>query len=383
MTMKHAIDPAELDAAMQVAQGSVEDVKAITKVLPGVLEQPNPTAAFDLVCAAGQNKDSWLPEALTLFGTAGLSPIQLREMAAHVFTPKTYLDAPMMDKLARCNARLGKYGFSFPQWRYLSQGVDGISLVERYGMHRLRRENDVRDPAAHDPDRDLFGAGFISNENSHYIEYRRSYIVCADLSEQNPATVIIRNNSYFYGRDRLPAPVLVSYEPISANDLENLSPVDFDSGKFIRWQDITESSQHIPLSVKVDRAERLLNSLDDFDGRLMAWVFSAEPDGGFPHLLDLFRSKLATNGPPIFIGKSDPEMPPWYPKSALPVTVELWDQLTLSQSDPTGAPPRIQELFKPEPNSRLTLFTGQNGDLPLRPKPLMQYSAMPLPGAGS
>ncbi len=344
----HPINQEDIEAAVQAIKYG-GDAKTITKVIPGILEQPSPAAAHELVCAASPNRNAWLPEALMLFNTPGLSPIQLREMTAAVFFPVAALETSEADTLARCSAQLGTYGFSFPKWRYLTQGVNGVSMIEHYGMHRLRRETDVRDPALRDPDRDLFGAGFILNENSWYIEYRRAYLVCANLSAENPVTLIIRNNSYFYGRDRLPVPVLISWAATSPDELENLSPSDFSNDRrFVKWQDIANVIPELPLSEKISRIENAVNFLSNFDRQLMAWVF--EPDGGLPHLSDFLKSRSAAGAPPIFMSEADPAMPPWFPQSVLPVTPELLDEL--SNQNPPGA---------------LILLTGQNGDLPIRP----------------
>jgi hypothetical protein len=295
-------------------------VREIIPALPAVLSRPDPVAAHIMACHLPEES---LPEKLVLFNTPGLTRAQTADMLKSVFGKAAN------PALARENARLGRYGFSFPQWRFLTQSFNGAALVERFGMERPRRDTDVLDPKAPDPARDLFGAGFVHEENGLYIEYRRAYIACADKD----AALVIRNNSWFFGRDRLPAPVYVSERGLSPEAMCQLTPASFArGGAFERWQDAPSM-----------KAAHLLDALDDFDMRLSAWLRAEGKD----HLAEFLRHKTP------YIAGIDPQMPPWLPKFSLPATPDVL--------------PQLDDLFGARPGAKMVLLSGPTGDLPVTP----------------
>ncbi|GEM_PF-1246307 len=353
------LSPAELAPAKEAAlRGG--DPKPVTRIAPRVIELADAQTACDLVCSSSENRDIWLPEALTLFNTSGLSPGRLRRMTGSVFGWNKPADPAIADSLARSNARLGRYGFSFPQWRFLAQAFNGASLLEHYGMRRLRRATDIADAALKEPHRDLFGPGFVWRDDTTYVEYRRAYIVCSDASEGIEATLVIRNNSYYFGRDRLPDPVYVSWRRLSPEFLRNINPGSFSApSPFTRWQD----SMHEDLPEKARRVTRLIDFLDGFDNRLSAWL--AGDRQGFAQLAAFLKSRAGQPGPVPFVAGIDRDMPPWFPFFAQAVTPEFLE--ALEKSGPDG----LKKLFTEAGRgpAKLVLLSGPHGDPPIRPEP--------------
>lgn len=342
------------------------DPKPVTRIVPDIVGHPDPAAAHEVVCTPSANRNEWLPEALMLFNTPGLTPPQRGEMAASVFAHGPSMAEQNREQLAGLNARLGRYGFSFPLWRFPAQAFNGASLLERFGMKKLKRETDLIDATLPDPARDLFGTGYVLTQGNIYIEYRRAYILCADMSDKNPAAIVIRNNSYFFGRDRLPDPVFVSLEKFTADELVALSPDSFlPGGRFQKWQDISAEN----LEEKIHRCENLMAALDDFDMKMNLWL--RNDPAGFAQLLSFLQSKLAEGKPGLpFLAEIDADMPPWFPRFSLPITPALLTQLE------TGAPAegRLKSLFGAAAgkSTKLALLSGERGDPPLKPAPTPQ-----------
>ena len=363
--MISGINREEFAQAKRAAQ-SGDDIKPISRIVPQIVGHPDPAAAFDLVSTSSENRDLWLPEALALFNTPGLDVSQRQSMVRSVFSYSGSLQDDLCKSFATCNERLGRYGFSFPQWRYLAQAFNGVSLLQHFGMERLKRETDVRDPKLAGPKSDLFGPGFIWNKGTWYVEYRRAYIICSDFSPKNAVTLIVRNNSYFFGRDRLPEPIYVSLKPVCVNDLSNITKETFLSpGRFFRWQDMISSAQDMSLSEKARRVNHAIDFLDAFDRQLNLWLRIPGSEGGYDYFLSFLKYKLSNQGAGVrpdipFIAQIDPRMPPWFPKLTTAVTPALFD---LQAED-------LKKIFSPiaDVSMKIVLLSGKNGDLPLRPE---------------
>lgn len=329
-------------------------LQKVTRMVPDIIARSDAGMAHRLACATVANRTPILPELMMLFNTAGLNPVQKRDMAQAVYAhvpPAVTTNAP---KLAHVGARLGALGFSFPQWRYLTQTFNGASLVERYGMVRLNRPTDMIDASLPDPQRDLFGTGFVHREGSVSIEYRRAYILCSEASEKHSAALIVRNNSHFFGRDRLPEAVYVSWESFAPGALDNLTPADLH--RFLPWQDITRTEHRLTLSERLRRVGRLLDTTHDFDMKLNLWLRNPKGDGGLHPMLDFLRSKIDGHDSMKlpFLGAVRSGMPPWFPGFALPVTRDLIDDLSRD-----GAPIPMSER-----SVKMVLLSGQQGDFP-------------------
>jgi NH3-dependent NAD+ synthetase len=136
--------------------------------------------------------------------------------------------------------RLRHLGSTFPVWRFPAARVNGTSLLEEWGMTRLERPNDLRDASLPDPARDEFGAAYTWHDEmgETYVELRRAYFLCTFYGE-SPVTVVIRNNSAWFGWDRLPERAYVSFAPMTVADLRALTLESFrPDGYFLSWVEV-------------------------------------------------------------------------------------------------------------------------------------------------
>ncbi|TLX15818.1 hypothetical protein [Rhizobium sp. MHM7A] len=120
------------------------------------------------------------------------------------------------------------YGYGFSAWRFAAMSIAGESLLEHYGFRKLVRDTDrYPDSDLKEPHRDLFGPGFVLADAVTYLELRRAYILVSWKVKGVQIALAIRNNSAYFGRDRLSAPVLVSIGKLDFPELEKLTPLDF------------------------------------------------------------------------------------------------------------------------------------------------------------
>lgn len=393
--LREAFERTDIQKAINAAGANSSNVSEISLVSPKIVTQEYAEAAFELVTAPSANRDEWLPEALSLFNTKGLNSSQLRCMVSSVLSPIFELTKEDLKSLADVCSRIGRLGFSFPQWRFVCLGIGGKSLIENFGMERLQRETDIRDAELppYDPNRDKYGVGFVFEESDWYIEYRRAYIVCSHSSEENSATVIIRNNSYFYGRDRLPAPFYVSWEPISAEVLKDLDDSSLSKGGvFVRLQDMLRSSSELSVSEKSRRLCNLLDFIDDFDSKLSLWLRAGMPikstsrfdvinnsvgqGAGLDHLRDFLSKALSQHRErgketaPFYITEINKDMPPWLTRNAFALDEAFLDGLTQYKDGQSLNNHELDRLLSADKSSdtKLILLTGPDGDFPLKPK---------------
>ncbi len=361
------------------------DVKDISAIVPDIIKSGNANAASDLVCSPAKDQQSWLAEAFSLFNTPGLRISQRRSMCEKIFAAKD-TSVPEVVRLSKCTGRIGDYGFSFPRLRFVCQhSGNAPALVESFGMQRQVRDSDVRNAALapSDPKRDELGTGFSWHDDKHYVEYRRSYIVCSDLSKETPATIVIRNNSHFFGRDRLPSAAYISTQLLTPDELKNLTPDMLEnSGRFTKWQDVAKVPPGQTLDMPLRRTEKLLTYLDDFEAGLNSWFKSngptprknaAGPDhsaasdtGGLGALVHFLDQKAAgtppgIGKPPLFLGSMHTHSAPWFPKSSIALTPAIVDQLKehLARKETDIIPDILS------PGHELVLMSGKNGDYPV------------------
>jgi hypothetical protein len=323
------------------------DTKDITRATVEILRDGSAAQAFALVTQTLNHRDKWLPEAYTLMNTAGLSSERKHGMLSAVFGQT--VDTDMVEPLARVTGTIGRYGFSFPQWRHVAQRFNGSTLLERFGMRRLHRTTDTRDAALPEPQRDEFGPGFIAIEDDLYIEYRRAYVVCADAN----AALVIRNNSYYFGRDRLPAPAFMAIGGVNASILEALAPQDFMEGSgFIPWQDVAAQNPAL-----VEHAGSLLKKLDAFDMRFSTWLLNK----GAPALQEFIQTRLESRTASLpYLCAVDGRMPPWFPFYSYQFSSNLIEDIG------EGI---LRWTFSAEtiPSPKVVLLTGRSGDWPVHP----------------
>ncbi len=245
--------------------------------------------------------------------------------------PETMLAEAFTGDLPSITARCGVLGFSFPVWRFLTQGERGASLVEYFGMTRLSRPNDLRDATLPDPARDEFGIGFSCTKDGHYIEYRRAYILAAHPQR---GCLIIRNNSWFFGRDRLPWPAAISLKKQSNAAWQAITAADF--------------KDFMPIDQAPDISAALLAIIENHDDQLHSWLLA----DGHPHLCAFLRAKITQGRGMPYLGWVKTGMPPWSPIDVQPLRESLVAQLV-------QAPQNFHR-----PGYRLTLLSGPGGDLP-------------------
>lgn len=320
-----------------------QNPRALVAYIPEILRRGDAVKAFQW--ATRLRPATHLPEIMTLFATRNLTAPQHQVMTARVYAPPAHQDP---GALARLSGHLGRWGFSFPQWRFLSQNFNGAALIERFGMTRLTRANDVRDAQLPktDPTRDLFGPGFAITTAHHYIEYRRAYILCSSLDAAAPMTLAIRNNAYVFGRDRLPHAVYVSTAPHS---IEQLQAFDGRQKDFIDWQRFVAD----PAITKQQMGQvgALLQALDDFDHGLSRWLLGA----GARDLRDyLHQPRKAT----LYLAALDPTRPPWFPAASVAVTPG-----NIQYLEPQRLAVRLEQ-----DGHKLALLSGPCGDFPCKPR---------------
>lgn len=337
----------------------MSEAESIATLVPGLIASGDRERALGIVSSFDRDDPTWLAEAYMLLNTPTLRREDWRYMGSTLFRDGSW--SKEIRLATYMAARFGTIGFSFPKWRFLTQSFGGgTSLCERFGMTRLRRGTDVRDPSAPDPSRDLFGAGFAILEGATYMEARRAYVVLSQKMGRAPATVVIRNSSFFFGRDRLDHPAYVCWEPLFAAELEALSPADFaPDGRFVPWhlafsrKNVSDPSESLfavaDLLQKFYRLECDLERWLRRDGPPLRRDYRTGPDG-HRHLLDFLESREGGRAGP-FLAEIEADTPPWFPMRC---------------ADPRHDD--IRPLIRPPEgfsNSRLVLLSGPNGDLPL------------------
>lgn len=377
----------DIQTALDAVEGGTGALKAVSVVTPRILVDHDAAAALKIVTSASSNRQDWLPEAFALMGTKGLSQDQLRAMAAAVFGEKTAgPDDAGVAALAAVTSRIGLAGFSFPAKRFTTQGfANGPSLIERAGFTRHYRATDLRDAALpkSNPQRDELGTGFTWTDGAWHVEQRRAYVLFADLSADAPVALIIRNSSYYFGRDRLKNPAYVSLGRKSPQDLLALTAEDIDNPEnFTPWHDM------LPESEKISRVAHALDAMDAIDCKFSQWLRTCKGSvkfkssfasidrlfgdgGGFAHLRALLKEMLVQHiqderaGTPLYLAQLDPcHTAPWQPHSICPVTADTLAQMKAAQDGAALKDDKLRKLFHPLGARQLVLISGKYGDFP-------------------
>ena len=382
----------DISTALKAVAGNGTALKSLSTVTPRILVDNDANAAHQIVTAASPNRQDWLPEAFALLGTKGLSPAQTRDMAKSIFGDNvTELDDAQISALADITSRIGQTGFAFPAKRFTTQGfAGGASLIERAGFTRHRRASDLRDAALpkSDPQRDELGTGFSRTDHSWHIEQRRAYLLFSDMSADIPVTLIIRNSSYYFGRDRLKNAAYVSFEKKSSQELLALSAAHIDNPQnFTPWHDVLNSTV-AAASDKFARTHHALDVMDAIDCKFSQWLrtYKGVPrfkssfanldnmfntDGGFTHLRGLLKEMLVLHinderpASPLYLAQLDPgHVAPWQPHSTCAVNADMLAQLKAAQEGLAIKDDKLRKLFHPLGARQLVLITGQYGDFP-------------------
>lgn len=367
---------------------NASDPTAITRMTPVIIEDGNADAAHRLLTATPSNKPAWRAETYALLGTRGMTPLQRRESVESVLgrMPSQCADSHIA-ALADISSRIGQYGFSFPAKRFIAMGFgNGPSLIERAGFRRLVRDNDVRNSELpkSDPARDDFGTGFVWHDDDWYIEQRRAYFIVSRLSAENPVTLLVRNSSPYFGRDRLAEPVYVSFEPHTPETLQNLTRADIEI--FTPWHNLA-------VGIRPENLERLQDALDfadQADLKFGQWLRSRgipKFKAGNHSLASLFNQKGGSHelhaflkfafmnhisqdrqGSPVYLAALPKGAAPWRPDPALPVNVDFLSHLNIYNRGGTIHHPVLRTLFRQAlvtPIRQLVLLSSPQGDYPV------------------
>jgi NH3-dependent NAD+ synthetase len=273
--------------------------RELARALPQLLRGTEPSMVAEYVVRSFNLEI--LPEALTLFNTQGLGLNQKQLMAQRIFN-RPEISVVEAKRLADLSGRLGYYGFSFSQWRFLTKRYGSQpSLAEQFGMRRLVRNSDSQ-----------WGTGFLWKDGDWLIEYRQAYIL---ISRVNGPTLVVRNNSHYFGRDRLSYPVYISTQPWSPDRLEKLQPGDLSS--FRRFQEVREG--------ELNDLAQLLDRLDEFNIRISEWMTDHRK-------LEELSSQPQMNA---HIGRVQGAEPSWWPRS----DADFPSGRRVLMSSPTGDQP--------------------------------------------
>lgn len=274
------------------------------------------------------------------------------EVSAGFFDAAVFQWMDMLPTFETVRRAAMKYGYGFSSWRFVAMRVEGKSLLEHYGFRRLARDTDrYPDPELKEPDRDLFGPGFVLSDGVTYLELRRAYILVSWKVKGVQVALAIRNNSTYFGRDRLPAPVLVSIGQFECSDLEALTPTDFVRHFEPIENFVTPESWTFPISMK-ELGECLsdqVNYIRSFEIGFDDWILA----NGRCQLLE-FLEQLGNNGHKLpHVGLTNVGDPQWFPSNVM----SLEDgNVELILSEIRGIRQRGMQ--------RIALLSGLNGDRP-------------------
>lgn len=345
------------------------DPQKATRTVPAVVTNGDAVRAFAMASSVTPVPAAALPEAMTLLATPHLSALD-RAAMVRALAPDIAgsLTPALTRELADCAAHIGVTGFSFPRWRFTAQGFDGPSLMERFGLQRLTRPTDrfdtTRPPT---PQNDHFGTGFVRHTPDFSIEYRRAYILCANRRKGEEAVLVMRNNSPFFGRDRLSAPAFAAYGSLPADQCDALADHDFGAaGRLRPWLQTLAEDDGVDVAEKIRRTQRLLTLFETQERAMDAWL---RGDAGRDHVAALVTHSCAKmaqackTGVPFYLAAVSAAMPPWQPQGATAATPALARALTALR-------PARHKMLKPlfdalaQPGMRLDILSGPYGDFP-------------------
>jgi len=245
-------------------------------------------------------------------------------------------------------SEIGFWTYAFKLWKYdARQGANGQkSLLERYGFTKLKRLP---------TDDERYGPGFILTPSRHkdlrlhphtLIEFRRGYVLA---THPQHGTVVIRNSSPVYGRDRMLHPAYYSRKALSVKELEQFHLKDVQhveqsslSRKQRVWQwakaKVSVSSSFYPIMTTPSLYKNprfnadlsvLLSELSRLKSHYTQWKmdihryqddrFSGHKAEGFTHIVDVVRQlaqKRRTEGKPdepvAELAFYHPKLPPFH-----------------------------------------------------------------------
>ena len=324
---------------------------AISRELQAILGRPGPDTAAALSSDLAHDPAAWLPESMALLCTPRLRPQQVRRMVEGICPGMPAGDIPLC---AAVLATFGRLGFAFPQWRFLAAARGGQSLLERFGMRRLHRPDDVFPPGHPSAGEDRFGPGFAVDGPGWYIEYRRAYLLCF----LEDTAVLVRNSSRFFGRSSLADPVYVRQGKLSRSELEGFGQAGIAEG----W-DAWPAGQSGPLlqDGRLAGIDRTLGQLERFDRGLTEWIFRPGDTGGLAYVADFLAACSEGSAPMPWLARMDSSMPPWFPHGAVQAGAGLVCTLRKLDAAPGGPD---GDLVLAQGRWRPVLLSSPSGDLP-------------------
>jgi len=382
----------DFSSAMQAAIGQSDNIQSISQVTPRIVIDRDVDKAYELLTANAPNRSEWMAEAFTLMGTDGLDLNQKRDAVRTIFG----LDIERFEsnRLTEISAKIGQYAFSFPAKRFTTQRFsDGLSLIERAGFARQTRPTDIRDESLpkHNPQRDEFGIGFTWMDDNWYVEQRRAYTLFSSLSDKDPVSLLIRNSSYFFGRDRLKNPAYVSWNKKTPDELLALTANDIESPDlFTPWQHAMNEGEGLSLLDRADRVSYALDAMGEVDLKFSQWLRTHKgnvrfrttheslkemfnDEGGYTHLRAFLKDALLRHvdaeksGSPLYLAQLDPEhVAPWQPHRICEVNTDTLAQLKGAQEGVVIQDDKLRTLFRQMKQRQLVLMSGEYGDFPVR-----------------
>lgn len=261
--------------------------------------------------------------------------------------------------VARIAERLGRLHASFPVWRFLAmRGVEQPSLLEHFGMRRLVRATDVRDPTRHEPERDEFGTGFyMATEHNGGVEFRRAYLASL-VPGGRPAALVVRNDSRYFGHNRLPERTFVRLAPTMTEALQAVRPEDFlPNGLFLPWRRFFCEVSPEDWADHLERVDTAVSALVRTDAAIAQWL--SDRYGGLPHLVAFLAARCGPTHPRIFLTRQRA-----LHEVAAAVAVDEAVCADLARYVDTGAvADAIAPVFGPEgAGFTLVLASGPQGD---------------------
>ena len=383
-----------LSFAVQELQGDYSGKHALTRIMP-YLFRDSDFLAIDSLSSEWTKRFSccskafpYSAELITFLGAPKIDDEMRRRWTAAITGNKDLnsILGKKIEDLASVLGAAGIFSFSFPIWRFLSQrlttpeGESIPALLEYAGMERLARETDIHSDEE-GKKVDWLGTGYLTVQSDFEVEYRRAYI---RVTAPDEGSLIIRNSSYFFGRDRFEHPAYFSLKSIPSEQLKALTPLDVDGQK--KFLPLTSqqfwNSSPADVSDAVSKLFTLTKILLEHENNLTKWVFDSHASSpqyspGFSVLLNNLAERImyAEVNPgfskyilPV-LGFIDPQSPPWFPYHTLEVTKGNLASLSdLLKNENSSDEARIFMRAGQSRKCKLVLLSGTEGDYPLREK---------------
>lgn len=329
------------------------------------------------------------PELALLLGASHLGAEDVTKCLELLGVHQGILDDAGLSSISRSVlARVGAIAFSFPEWRFLAQtpphsGAEGVrTLLEHVGMHRLVRDTDRRgettpeDPPSLATPHD-FGPGFESVNGPHRFELRRAYVLLSEREVPDAITLLMRNSSPYFGRNRLEHGAYVSLRVLDDGELRGLSRSDIEGRSwFVPLKEFLANPM-----MERQRAASLLARLNSLCDAFCSWTadlgerfFSREalreeqpfvPQSARECVCLLLRSMLhartGSSGALVLLPRQGPTFPAL---AALSVTRDLVDRLSGGDELPANEESkRFLHIARTE-DCRCALLSSSQGDWP-------------------